>query len=235
MKYKGCLIGISIIISWATLFYFANFVWREKSLNILTILMQTFLYTGLFITAHDAMHGNIIPSNKKINDFIGVLAVTLYACFDYKELLRKHDLHHSKTSTGEDPDYHIQQGASFVNWYLSFMKNYLSIKQILILCTIGFLFQALFSVSLAHLALYWMLPSVLSSLQLFLFGTYLPHLSSHKTNNSFKARSLYFPHWLSFLACYHFGYHYEHHAYPHLSWWQLPGAKFIQSNIYKAK
>ncbi|MDQ1141520.1 fatty acid desaturase [Pedobacter agri] len=36
------------------------------------------LYTGLFITAHDAMHGTI-SSNKTINNFFGYLAVFIYA------------------------------------------------------------------------------------------------------------------------------------------------------------
>ncbi|MFB2979106.1 fatty acid desaturase [Microseira sp. BLCC-F43] len=26
----------------------------------------------------------------------------------------------------------------------------------------------------------------------------------------------------SFITCYHFGYHEEHHEYPEVPWWQLP-------------
>jgi len=30
------------------------------------------------------------------------------------------------------------------------------------------------------------------------------------------------PEWLSLLACYHFGYHLEHHQDPQLAWHELP-------------
>ena len=32
---------------------------------------QTWLYTGLFICAHDAMHSTLAPRNPKLNDMIG--------------------------------------------------------------------------------------------------------------------------------------------------------------------
>lgn len=37
-----------------------------------TVAVCTYLTTGLFITAHDAMHGTV-SNTKRINDFIGVL------------------------------------------------------------------------------------------------------------------------------------------------------------------
>jgi beta-carotene ketolase (CrtW type) len=70
---------------------------------------------------------------------------------------------------------------------------------------------------------FWVLPLVLSSFQLFLFGTYLPHRSEAPTAAGCHAvRSLEYSHLLSLLACYHFGYHWEHHAYPAVPWFRLP-------------
>jgi beta-carotene ketolase (CrtW type) len=80
-------------------------------------------------------------------------------------------------------------------------------------------------VSAVNILLFWVLPILLSSLQLFFFGTYLPHRQpSAGYTNRHHARSNYFPEWLSFLTCYHFGYHWEHHEYPDLPWFELPRA-----------
>ena len=56
---KGLLIGWGIILAWGLSLAFLltwEFSW-ENPLTYLAILIQTHLYTGLFITAHDAMHG----------------------------------------------------------------------------------------------------------------------------------------------------------------------------------
>ena len=67
---KGLLIGWGIILTWTLSLAFLltwEFSWANP-LTFLAILVQTHLYTGLFITAHDAMHG-IVSSNKKANHF----------------------------------------------------------------------------------------------------------------------------------------------------------------------
>ena len=73
----------------------------------------------------------------------------------------------------------------------------------------------------SHVALFCIVPLVLSSWQLFLVGTYLPHRNtdSHKGE---QPRSLYLPAFLSFASCYHFGYHREHHENPSVPWFKLP-------------
>ena len=65
--------------------------------------------------------------------------------------------------------------------------------------------------------------SILSAVQLFYFGTYLPHRGPHV--NEHRARSNDFSTLWSFLTCYHFGYHLEHHRYPMVPWWRLPTAR----------
>jgi beta-carotene ketolase (CrtW type) len=50
---------------------------------------------------------------------------------------------------------------------------------------------------------------------LFYFGTYLPHLppNAAEVMHWQKSHSPDDPAWLSFLKCYNFGYHWEHHRW----------------------
>jgi beta-carotene ketolase (CrtW type) len=68
----GLIIAWSIIILWAiSLVFWMSFELSWKSpWTYLGVLIQTHLYTGLFITAHDAMHG-IVSSDKRWNHFTG--------------------------------------------------------------------------------------------------------------------------------------------------------------------
>jgi beta-carotene ketolase (CrtW type) len=79
-------------------------------------------------------------------------------------------------------------------------------------------------IAIANLALFWFLPIVLSSLQLFFFGTYLPH-RSETAGGTHHAVSSNYPFVISLLTCYHFGYHWEHHEYPNLPWYSLPAIR----------
>jgi beta-carotene ketolase (CrtW type) len=71
----------------------------------------------------------------------------------------------------------------------------------------------------------WILPLLLSALQLFVVGTVLPHRRAEACGNRHRAESLALPPWLSLLACYHFGYHWEHHEYPQVPWFGLAGVR----------
>jgi beta-carotene/zeaxanthin 4-ketolase len=235
---KGVLIALSIIALWSCLSIFGlSFNIQASSFFIVsvTVLLLTFLYTGLFITAHDAMHNSLYPKNIKINNFIGHTCVILYAAFDYKKLLQEHRKHHLKPATNEDPDFCINN--NFFVWYFRFMQNYLSLKQIVIMFLVAQTLQHFFKVPLANIILFWALPAVLSTLQLFYFGTYLPHKKpKNGYTNIHKATNSNYSEFVSFLTCYHFGgYHYEHHHKPSVPWWQLPGLKqvcFNKKNIY---
>ncbi|QQS31455.1 MAG: fatty acid desaturase [Sphingobacteriales bacterium] len=179
----------------------------------LLILLLTHLYTGLFITAHDAIHGTV-SRNKKVNLWIGRLCTTLFMFNSFTLLARKHHEHHKFAGTEKDPDFHPPH---VVLWYLKFMKEYLSIRQI-ILAAITFNLLKLI-VPTGSLLVFWILPSVLSTIQLFVFGTYLPHRGEHQ--NPHNARSQPNNHFLAFISCYFFGYHYEHHDSPQTPWWML--------------
>jgi beta-carotene ketolase (CrtW type) len=78
-------------------------------------------------------------------------------------------------------------------------------------------------IPMSNLILFWLLPLSLSSIQLFYFGIFLPHRRP-KTGytNRHCAKSSYYSIFWSFVTCYHFGYHWEHHEYPHLPWYKLP-------------
>ncbi|NIP33402.1 MAG: beta-carotene ketolase, partial [Thermoplasmata archaeon] len=40
------------------------------------MLLMTFLYVGMFITAHDAMHGSVLPGARGLNRAVGTVYVT---------------------------------------------------------------------------------------------------------------------------------------------------------------
>lgn len=184
---------------------------------------MTFLSTGLFITAHDAMHGTVAPANRRLNDALGALAVGLYALFSYAKLQRKHREHHRHPATaGEDPDYHDGEHPGFWRWYLHFALGYVSLWQVVGMAIVFNVLSHGVGVAEPNLFAFWVAPALLSTLQLFTFGTYLPHRGEHAEEDPHRARSNEYPVWLSFLTCYHFGYHREHHERPGVPWWALP-------------
>ncbi|RAL22999.1 beta-carotene ketolase [Lujinxingia litoralis] len=190
----------------------------------LLVALMTFLYTGLFITAHDAMHRSVAPDFPRLNHALGRLAVLLYALFSYTRLLQSHHAHHAHPASPEDPDFHDGQHPDPLRWYLHFLKGYVSAGQLVGMALVFNILHHLLSVPLPNLLLFWVLPSLLSTLQLFYFGTYLPHRRPARGYaDHHRASSNDFAPWLSFLTCYHFGYHREHHQRPDIPWWALPG------------
>jgi beta-carotene ketolase (CrtW type) len=221
----GIVIALSIILLWfVSLYFLLN--WELDYANpftYLAIFLQTYLYTGLFITSHDAMHGTV-SRNKKVNHFLGHVTSFLFAFNFYYKLIGKHHEHHKYVATSQDPDYHAS--GKFWTWYWGFIKQYLTIMQ-LVLITVGLQVLNLFF-PLENLLLYWILPSILSTFQLFYFGTYLPHRGIHSNDNKHRSRSLRKNHLWAFLSCYFFGYHYEHHDAPGVPWWRLWKTKEIE-------
>lgn len=224
--FKGLFAAIVIISVWATsLIFLLSIDVSQYNFIILMplILWQIFLYTGLFITSHDAMHGVVFPDNLKINHFIGSLCLFLYGLLPYKTLLRKHWLHHQNPASEVDPDFHDGKHENFFAWYFHFMKSYWNWIQIITLIVIYHSVNHLLHIPQDNLTYFWVIPSVLSSLQLFYFGTFLPHkkpiggyIYPHCAQTIVRST------WWSFITCYHFGYHEEHHKHPYAPWWQLP-------------
>ncbi len=223
---KGLAIALTIISLWAmSLIFLLNLDLDQIPIIWLGVglVLQTFLYTGLFITAHDAMHGVVYPKNPRINNFVGTVALLVYGLFSYKELLRKHHLHHRFPSSEKDPDFHDLKHKDFFSWYLYFMKNYWSWIRLMGLGLIFIILHFALQIPIANMALFWIIPSILSSVQLFYFGTFLTHQEPKGGyTNPHRAESTSFPVLWSFITCYHFGYHEEHHLYPNVPWWKLP-------------
>jgi len=189
-------------------------------------IWMTLMYTALFITVHDSMHGSILPKKMWLNDLIGAMSIFFYAMFSYKKLKKKHFEHHKTPGTLNDPDYHDGRHKNFFSWYFRFMKNYLSPLQLIgIVVVFNFLIFVM-GIPLLNMILFWAVPSIGSTFQLFYFGTYLPHREPPGGYmNRHHARSNDFPYVISLLTCYHFGYHLEHHMYPYVQWWRLPSVR----------
>ncbi|MBD3883616.1 fatty acid desaturase [Phormidium tenue FACHB-886] len=229
----GLLAALIIISVWATsltILLSLNLAHLPVWLVPLAIFWQTFLYTGLFITAHDAMHGSVCPQNPKLNTLIGTLAVFAYGLFSYKELLKKHWLHHRYPASDRDPDFHDGKHKNPIAWYFSFMRRYWSWKQLCGQVAIFYLAHYVLQVPQLNLTLFWFIPAISSSVQLFYFGTFLTHREPEGGySQPHRAKTHSLPFFWSFIACYHFGYHQEHHEHPQVPWWQLPKVYKMQT------
>jgi beta-carotene ketolase (CrtW type) len=218
----GFLIAIVIIGLWAAHLTWCLVIAPFQPTQIhawLHVAVQGFLYTGLFITAHDAMHGTVVRGRTG-NTIIGSIAAFLFAGMSYKRLYVNHHRHHAHPADDhDDPDYHPSN--SFLRWLGSFMWRYTTIPQLVVM---GALYNVLAHV--AHLPewrlwMFWILPAMLGTLQLFYVGTYRPHRKPHTADMPHHARTMRKNHVMAFLACYFFGYHSEHHLWPGTPWWKL--------------
>lgn len=218
----GIAIGILIILAWAAhLFYSLHAVTLSvgNPWMYLHALIQAYLYTGLFITGHDAMHGNISRA-KTINTLLGGLAVFLFAGMSYARLKKNHGLHHRYSATADDPDFFVRS-QNFYRWWAVFMWRYMTWQQIVIMAV---LFNLLLWAGFSELRLlvFWILPAFAGTLQLFYAGVYWPHRLPHTpAMGPHKARTLAKNHLWAMLSCYFFGYHSEHHDNPRIPWWKL--------------
>jgi beta-carotene/zeaxanthin 4-ketolase len=223
---QGVLVAIIILTIWmVSLLTLLSIDLTHYPLGFVgcALLWQVFLYSGIFITAHDAMHGSVFPGNVQINNAIGTIALLLYGLFSFKDLSRKHWQHHKHPSTDRDPDFHDGQHINFFSWYFQFMKRYWSWTRLAALILVFHTIKYFLHIPEANLMLFWIVPSILSSVQLFYFGTFLPHRQPKGGyTNPHRAETNHLPLVLSFLTCYHFGYHQEHHEYPSMPWWRLP-------------
>jgi beta-carotene/zeaxanthin 4-ketolase len=189
------------------------------------VVLRALLQTGLFIVGHDAMHRSVMPANPTGNDRIGRVALALYACLPYNLCRRNHLLHHRGPGGSHDPDFHAPRRPGIFGWFLRFLGGYLSLSSLTVLVSLWsaatLAVGALHGQGLQLVFSFWTLPLALSALQLFLFGTYLPHRGQARTAPH-GAITLAWPEPVSLLACYHFGYHVEHHSHPSLPWYELP-------------
>ncbi len=208
--------------------------WETVLLVPALMAVQCWLSVGLFIIAHDAMHNTLIVGARRVNTVIGQACLGLYAGFPYHSMNIKHHDHHRFSGTGKDPDFnrdlsqtHGGEGqAALWPWYYGFFREYFGLKEFSILTAAILLYLLVLGAPLANMLVFWAVPALLSSLQLFYFGTYLPHRPEQiPFTDKHNARSNAYSWLLSLVTCFHFGYHLEHHRYPYLPWWRLPEAR----------
>lgn len=228
-SHAGIFIAAGVIALWASslIMLLQIELTRLPALALIpAVLLQTFLYTGLFITAHDAMHGLVAPQQKRLNGFIGALCVLLYALFSFQRLKTEHRKHHAQPGSVHDPDYHDGEHAGFWRWYFHFMLTYVTWQQLAGMALAFNIMHHLLNLPIPNLLLFGVASALLSTLQLFYFGTYLPHREPKDGyRNEHRAESNNFSVFCSFVTCYHFGYHWEHHEYPYAPWWKLPAVR----------
>lgn len=225
---QGIKLAFLICSGWLVSLLVALILPVDKGHPIVVIVavgLRTFLQTGLFIVAHDAMHGSLAIEQPKLNRQIGHWCLVFYAGLSFSACKANHQRHHLAPATEMDPDFGGLNNTSVLNWYLNFLSNYLCAQQLLklgLIWTFFYLFANKFSPQPGvSIGIFCILPLVFSSLQLFLFGTYLPHRKTDPLKSE-QTRSLYLPTLLSIASCYHFGYHREHHDNPTVPWFQLP-------------
>jgi len=225
----GLIYAALVVGGWAIVHIYSVFfhslsapLWQSVGL----ILLQCWLYAGMFIVAHDTMHGSLVPGNEPANARIGKAIMFVYAGFDWSYMRKAHHAHHDNPGTEDDPDFNARNPKSFWPWYVKFFREYFGLRQLLILVGFTLAYIFLFGASYLNTIVMWAVPAILSSVQLFYFGTYLTHRHAEDFPDHHNARTNDYPKWLSLLTCFHFGYHHEHHLYPHEPWWRLPARKF---------
>ncbi len=226
----GLALALAVLASWIAVHAAGVFLLPWHLALVLApalIVAQCWLSVGLFIVAHDAMHGSLAPFRPRLNRAIGRLALMIYAGIWYDGLVARHFAHHRAPGTEHDPDFSGDGRGGFWRWYGAFFAEYLTAGQVARVVGLASLYVYGLGVDPARLLLLWAAPALLSSFQLFYFGTYLPHRAEERAAfaDRHRTRSNDFPYILSLLTCFHFGYHHEHHADPSVPWWRLPASR----------
>lgn len=232
-SFYGVMIASMVLCAWlAHLRYSLEYaaVGFFSPMMYFHIALQGYLSTGLFITAHDAMHGTVMRSNKG-NRIVGTLACFLFAGMSFRRLQKNHWAHHLHPADSDDPDYYPTN--NFFVWFAVFMFRYTTISQLIIMASMFNIL--LLRYNEIQVWIYWALPSLLGALQLFYFGTYRPHRTPHTHEmGKHRARTLKKNHLWALLSCYFFGYHLEHHASPSTPWWQLYRVKNMNDTSHSS-
>jgi len=221
---RGLALAGVILGAWAlslslALFFYPLHGWALLGAPLIMAL-HSWLFVGLFIVAHDCMHGSLAPGRPRLNEAVGRLCLFLYAGFEWRKAYTNHHAHHRGPGGDTDPDFHAS--SRFWPWYRSFLLRYFSWRNVAFVASVLTGLVAL-GAPLANVILFWALPAIASSAQLFAFGTYLPHRREETGfPDAHNARSNAWPELASLFTCYHFGYHHEHHLHPGAPWWRLP-------------
>ncbi len=226
----GLLLAVLIAGSWLGIHFYAMFVfeltWSDLPFAVAMAVTQCWLSVGVFIICHDAMHGNLLPNHQKASAAVATVLLFLYAGFRWRSLRDAHFTHHKLSGHAGDPDFDEDHSSSFFVWYWTFFKRYFGWQSLLFVHAVVGVYWLVIGVPMVQIVLLYGAPALLSSLQLFYFGTFRPHYQSAAKPfvDRHNARSNQFGTLASLLTCFHFGYHLEHHRRPDVPWWALPSA-----------
>ncbi len=112
-------IATLIVLLWLSTAYVSLFMLPDaKTLSAAavaaTIVVRSFLHTGLFILAHDAMHGTLMPAYPKANDWAGRIILRIYSFLSFDMMRECHHQHHRTPAQSTDPDFYL---GGFWSWY----------------------------------------------------------------------------------------------------------------------
>ncbi len=227
----GLALAALIAGGWLAIHFYGMFVfeltWASLPVALALATVQVWLSVGVFIVCHDAMHGSLAPGMKRVNSVIGAGLLMLYAGFNWRTLRDAHFTHHKLSGHTGDPDFDEDNPGNFLRWYWTFFKRYFGWQSLVFVHTVVGIYLLVFDVPFMQILVLYGAPALLSSLQLFYFGTFRPHHHSaeHTFADRHNARSNDFGALASLVTCFHFGYHLEHHRQPEVPWWALPAAK----------
>jgi beta-carotene/zeaxanthin 4-ketolase len=220
-------LAVSMFTVWLGVHFWAMFglVITTQSWPLIPLIfaLQCWLSVGMFIVAHDAMHGSLAPGMPRVNGAIGAVVLFLYAGFGWTKMRDAHFEHHKHVGTGGDPDFNADNPRDFWPWYRVFLKRYFGWQSMAFVWSVVLAYFFIFDVPPENIALLYGFPAITSSLQLFYFGTYRPH--RHETAafpDHHHSRTNDYGTLASLFSCFHFGYHHEHHLSPGTPWWALP-------------
>lgn len=227
----GLALAVLVAGGWLAIHFYGMFVfeltWSSLPVALALAAVQCWLSVGVFIICHDAMHGTLVPGRERINTVIGTVLIFLYAGFSYAKLREAHHTHHRLAGHKGDPDFDEENPSNFLKWYGTFFKRYFGWQSLIFVHSVVGLYWLVLGVPMAQIFVLYGAPALLSSLQLFYFGTWRPH--HHDAASPFaddhNARTNDYGTLASLATCFHFGYHLEHHRRPDVPWWALPGAK----------
>lgn len=237
MTQVGVGLAAAIVAGWITVHVVSVFYLEINARTLafvpFVIAAQSWLSVGLFIVAHDAIHGTLAPSNRWLNNAVGRTAITLYGGFDFDKLARDHHLHHRHSGTEADPDFSAAHPRNPILWALTFFWRHLTWRVLVFFPLVFNIELHLLGAERLNLILFFCVPAVVSAVQLFYFGTFLPHQHDDEAQfaDEHRARSSDYGPLVSLLTCYHFGYHHEHHLHPYVPWWKLPQVRRQRAEV----
>ncbi|MEM7780994.1 MAG: fatty acid desaturase [Pseudomonadota bacterium] len=231
----GLALAAAIAGTWIGIHVYGMFIfeltWANLPLALALAAVQCWLSVGVFIVCHDAMHGTLVPGKRRLNASIGAALLFLYAGFRWGVIRHAHYTHHELAGHKGDPDFDEDNPTRFFAWYWTFFKRYFGWHSLIFVHTVVGIYWLVLGIPMTQIVVLYGAPALVSSLQLFYFGTYRPHRHVERDGvpvmpfaDHHNARSDAFSTLTSLATCFHFGYHLEHHHRPDVPWWALPAA-----------